>query len=298
MPRMEIPHLVKARRWQEACRLLRLEASVRLLPLSCRCQSCNGISPCILALQRKCLSKCQDLTIYPQMRPLGRGATSQALWGKVTCLRSSWRLGIKNKALAPWWFTADLLARIKNSISGYFSLQNCHENKRRDALPSSPTIKSWSLKVMAVESSPQKGTLRIHQPVRPRQLEKPTEACTTKTIKEEIYCAEDDRETYGMFKICPFPYGPLRKNAFWLMAAVTGFQMGRPTVRMVLHVATRWPNVGRVRGCNCLRTQTVFTLSAWLILSRAGVESRKDALWDAKSLWEGIRKFKAQIVAS
>lgn len=56
---------------------------------------------------------------------------------------------------------------------------------------------------MAVESSPQKGTLRIQQPARPRQLEKPTEACTTKTIKAEIYGVEDDRETY--VEICPFP---------------------------------------------------------------------------------------------
>lgn len=53
---------------------------------------------------------------------------------------------------------------------------------------------------MAVESSPQKGTLRIQQPARPRQLEKPTQACTTKTIKAEIYRVEDDRETFSTWK--------------------------------------------------------------------------------------------------
>lgn len=97
------------------------------------CQSRNGMSPRVLALRWKCLSKCQDLTIYPQMRPLGRGATTQTLWGRVTRSRSSWRLGMKNKALGPWWFIADPLARIKNGIAGYFSLLNCHENNRGDA---------------------------------------------------------------------------------------------------------------------------------------------------------------------
>lgn len=133
----EKPHLVKARSWQEAYRLLRLETSVRLLPCSFPAKAVMD-SPRILAPQRKWLSKCQDPTIYPQMRPLGRGATFQALWGRVTCSRSSWRLGIKNKALAPWWFIADPLAHIKDSIAGYFSLLNCHENEGGDPPPPPP----------------------------------------------------------------------------------------------------------------------------------------------------------------
>lgn len=58
---------------------------------------------------------------------------------------------------------------------------------------------------MAVESSPQKGTLRIQQPARPRQLEKPTEACTTKTIKAEIYRVKDDWVRYGTGESVPSP---------------------------------------------------------------------------------------------
>lgn len=196
------PHLVKGRPWQEAYRLLRFEASAWLLPSSSPAKAVMESPPRIHALRWKCLSKCQDLTIYPQMRPLGRGATTQTLRGRVTCSRSSWRLGIKNKALGPWWFIADPLARIKNGIAGYFSPLNCHENNRGDAPPPTPrhAIKSWSLKVMAVESSPQKGTLRIQQPARPRQLEKLSEACTTKTIKAEIYRVEDDQERYSTGK--------------------------------------------------------------------------------------------------
>lgn len=80
------PHLVKARPWQEAYLLLRFEASAWLLPRSSPANAVMESPPRILALRWKCLSECQDLTIYPQTRALGRGATTQTLWGREGCV--------------------------------------------------------------------------------------------------------------------------------------------------------------------------------------------------------------------
>lgn len=61
---------------------------------------------------------------------------------------------------------ADPLAHIKNSVNAFFPCWTALKIKREV-----PPIKSRSLKVIAVESRPQKGTLRIQQLAQPHQLE-------------------------------------------------------------------------------------------------------------------------------
>lgn len=94
------------------------------------------------------------------------------------------------------------------------------------------------------------------------------------------------------------------------MAAVTGFQMGRPMVRMdptgsnrascgyqVTECGQR-PRAQLPRNSNCLYAQRLNNLIKSRHEHSEDVPKwRKDALWDDKSLRQGIRKLTSQIVA-
>lgn len=170
----------------------------------------------------------------------------------------------KERRIRPAMIYADPFTHIKTASLPAFPHWTAMKIKGE-----TPPIKSQELKVIAVESRPQKGTLRIQQLAQPHQLENQLRHAW-RQLTRDLLCGGWSGEVW---RICHFPLWSLMKHTFWLMvargvaSAVTGIKMGRPVAWMaptgsiVLHLACRWPRV-IVLQYNYLETQTIFALSA------------------------------------
>lgn len=157
-------------------------------------------SHCSLALHWNYFSWCQDFTVYPHMSP--RVWANPSPLRKLLFSQHCWDSG-KGRRIHPAMTYADPLALFKTALT-LFPCWTALKIKRE-----TPPIKDQGLKVRAVESRPQKGTLRIQQQAQPHQLENQLRHAW-RQLTRDLLRGGWSCEVWG---ICHFPLWPPMRHS-------------------------------------------------------------------------------------
>lgn len=202
------PTWVKSQPWQEAQRVLRLGASAWLPVHSSLPKPQWNLTVALLCIETIC--PVAKISLFTHTWALGQVLTPRPLQEKGYMFAQHTGDSGKKRRIRPAMIYADPLTHIKTASLPAFPHWTAMKIKGE-----TPPIKSQGLKVIAVESRPQKGTLRIQQPAQPHQLENQLRHAW-RQLTRDLLCGGWSGEVW---RICRFPLWSLMKHTFWLMVA-------------------------------------------------------------------------------